>query len=412
MFDNGFMDATLARLEREVLSDPDDPRLLVAFSQLHERSGSGDLGLFEELVELRPGRLDVLRAFEAAAARVGWTDDDGETLDRRIDAALGAEARGPEADRAIALGPRIVPGLLRAVVTPCETGAESEFDDCVARRLAAIRLLTRLKGSAVAAVPRLLEVCASARSRLRLETLIALQSIVTREALPELIRSLERRPEGSKIAAATVLGWLGERAGPARRVLESWRRAGSAELRLAVGEALQRIDGLPPCAELIGRLTAADVVDRRLAARALEQCEGLDREAVPSLVRALEDEDAEVRRAAAGALGEIGPAAAPAAESLAAMLREPIELNRRCALEALRELGPGAVVAVSPLLELLAEGQPRLSCAAAEAVAAIGPAARPWLPVIEALTRHECEFIRRAAERARRGVVGRGRAAG
>ena len=97
---------------------------------------------------------------------------------------------------------------------------------------------------------------------------------------------------------------------------------------------------------------------------------------------------------------------------LAAMLREPIELNRRCALEALRELGPGAVVAVSPLLELLAEGQPRLSCAAAEAVAAIGPAARPWLPVIEALTRHECEFIRRAAERARRGVVGRGRAAG
>ena len=63
---------------------------------------------------------------------------------------------------------------------------------------------------------------------------------------------------------------------------------------------------------------------------------------VPSMIRALRDDDSTVRRAAARALGRIGPAACSALPYLCCASGDPDESVRRSVLEAMARIDPRA----------------------------------------------------------------------
>jgi CubicO group peptidase (beta-lactamase class C family) len=102
-------------------------------------------------------------------------------------------------------------------------------------------------------------------------------------------------------------------------------------------------------------------------------------EAVPSLVRALEDQHAIVRAGAALALGKIGPNAKGAVPSLMNLLKDKSPAVREKAAGALGEIGPGASQAVDPLVQRLSDEDPFVNGMAAEALGKIGLDAVPAL---------------------------------
>src|SRR5437660_755236 len=83
--------------------------------------------------------------------------------------------------------------------------------------------------------------------------------------------------------------------------------------------------------------------------KALHRIGPAARDAVPALVEALADGDAELRSRAAGLLGGVGPAAKDAVPALARALADEHEEVRVAAIVALGDLGPVAAGAVPAL---------------------------------------------------------------
>jgi HEAT repeat protein len=115
-----------------------------------------------------------------------------------------------------------------------------------------------------------------------------------------------------------------------------------------------------------------------------------DAEAVPGLLAALGDANADVREAAAAALGEIG---APAVPGLLAALRDADADVREAAAKALGEIGDAA--AVPGLLAALGDAEANVREAAAKALGQIGDAAA--VPGLLAALRDADADVRRAA---------------
>ncbi len=88
-----------------------------------------------------------------------------------------------------------------------------------------------------------------------------------------------------------------------------------------VADALARIGG-DAVPELIKTLEDPDPEVQTFAARSLAMMGPNARTAVPSLVKHLHDSDERVRRACARALGQIGPAAGAAVPELIKLLKE------------------------------------------------------------------------------------------
>jgi HEAT repeat protein len=139
-------------------------------------------------------------------------------------------------------------------------------------------------------------------------------------------------------------------------------------VRESAVEALGRIGDAEAVPGLLEALHDADADVRWAAAAALERIG--DAAAVPGLLAALGDADANVREAAAAALGEIGDAAA--VPGLLAALRDANAGVRRAAAAALGEIGDAA--AVPGLLHALRDAEARVREAAAKALGQIGDA--------------------------------------
>jgi HEAT repeat protein len=132
-------------------------------------------------------------------------------------------------------------------------------------------------------------------------------------AVPALIAALDDPNEQVRLGAATVLGIQAAQAEDAIGPLEKRLRDPSADVRTAAGDALKWIrDGLARVHQEVAaesdRLGSADVWERVLAATNLGSYGSLARSALPQLLKALADQDAEVRRQSALALGKIGEA--------------------------------------------------------------------------------------------------------
>lgn len=110
-------------------------------------------------------------------------------------------------------------------------------------------------------------------------------------------------------------------------------------------------------------------MDRLRAAKDLGRLGWLARDAMPALVRALDDEEAKVRETAAHAIGGMGP---EALEALVLMLGHPDKYVRRHAVWALGKLGPLARPALPDLCQSLKDADPRTASGAAQALGNLG----------------------------------------
>ena len=142
------------------------------------------------------------------------------------------------------------------------------------------------------------------------------------------------------------------------------RRAAAYALGEMGGAAVEALPQLmkaleDPCAEEIVRKSAAD---------ALGKMGGAAVEALPQLVKALEDQDKMVRRAAAYAFGEMGGAAVEALPQLLKALEDKEEMVRSAAAFALGNMGPAAVEALPQLVKALEDQNEVVCFAAADAL--------------------------------------------
>ncbi|NMO20368.1 hypothetical protein HPC49_36810 [Pyxidicoccus fallax] len=168
--------------------------------------------------------------------------------------------------------------------------------------------------------------------------------------------------------AADLFSFLGTAAHPAAEELlrlvedEDFATRYSALLSLAnLGPAFPA--SLPRALALL-----ESDADDSVRAAALEVCARFGLEALPALVRALDDSG--LRARAAKAIGDLGPAAAPLAlDALITRLdAPPLEVP-----EALGRLGPSALAATEPLARLVVhERDTQVRCAAGEALRALG----------------------------------------
>jgi HEAT repeat protein len=191
--------------------------------------------------------------------------------------------------------------------------------------------------------------------------------------VPRLLQVLRGRQVGYSVRESAVEA-LG-RIGDAEAVpgLLEALHDADADVRWAAAAALERIGDAAAVPGLLEALHDADADVRWAAAAALERIG--DAAAVPGLLAALRDANAGVRRAAAEMLGQIGDAAA--VPGLLHALRDAEARVREAAAKALGQIGDAT--AVPGLLHALGDTAWLVRAAAAEALGRIGAPAVPGL---------------------------------
>ena len=121
--------------------------------------------------------------------------------------------------------------------------------------------------------------------------------------------------------------------------------------------------------------------------------------AVPTLIRALESDDAKARRHAAASLARLGAQAKPAVEALLKLAQPDRKLNdRTTAVGALVEISPAAAHGLIPrYTEALRHDDPRTRYEAAMVLAELGPVGKAAIPALAIAARDSNDLIRRWA---------------
>lgn len=175
---------------------------------------------------------------------------------------------------------------------------------------------------------------------------------------------------------------------------------GKAMVPLLVRKLGGGFEGVPGTAVAARNSRQRDV--REFAATALGKIGADAVEAVPALIKALENEDGWVRLAVVRALGNIGPVAKDAVPPLLNVVREG-EAGMMC--EASESLGKIGAPAVPALAKALDDERWWVGHWAARALARVGPGAEPAIPsLLKALRGHQ--FLHEPAGRAL-GNIGR-----
>jgi HEAT repeat protein len=197
-------------------------------------------------------------------------------------------------------------------------------------------------------------------------------------ALPLVIGFGQDSSPHVQAAAVEVLDAARERAVPA---LEQSLTHPDVRRRRFAANSLGRMG--PAAARAVGGLSRAAVEDpdAEVRKRAIAVLGGntqevepkpfFDEAVVPTLVRALDDAEAENRLAAAEALCPFGARAAGATRALAEKLNDPSAGVRRQAADTLEHIGPEAHEAIPALTRALADSDPGVRREAEEALDSI-----------------------------------------
>ncbi len=173
-----------------------------------------------------------------------------------------------------------------------------------------------------------------------------------RQRIVLLTANLRSPDADDRIRAIEVLGEIGMKAKEAVPVLITALKDQDADVRGSAAYALGEI-GKEAVPTLIAALEDQEVFARSSAAYALGKIGKEAKEAVPALIKALEDQDANVRSSAVRALGEIVPGAKEAVLPLIGTLEDQDANVRSSAVRALGKIGPGAKEAVPALIAAL-----------------------------------------------------------
>ncbi len=208
------------------------------------------------------------------------------------------------------------------------------------------------------------------------------------EALPTVTKALAGEPE-TAVAAAEILDAAADVRGvalknanvdplpallDARDALTKNLSAKNVRVRLTAVYVLEDLgsEAAPASAVLAKALVEdADPFVRWGAARALGKMTAAETDAIPALVKALEDKNDDVRQTAPIALARFGPAAKPAVSGLAAAVKRNDGL-RLGALKALAAIGKGAAPAAGEAAAALVDPDAEVRIAAAGALAHMG----------------------------------------
>jgi HEAT repeat protein len=328
----------------------------------------------------------------AVSALIRALEDQDEDVQRAATESIGRTGAGAR---------DAVPPLEIAVRALRGTSNDQKKSESV--RLAAAMSLIRIGNSDREAIRALHELCKSGKTHEIRGT--ALSGLIAARHVPALVALIrhggeELRHSGAQGPAlywdASGFPWYGE------------------ELRRSAAEGLGKV-GAPAVAALSALVKdATENRDARCyAAFALGNIGHVGKDAVPALINALKDQDANVRWSAAAALGKIGPAAEDAVPALSDALKDQNGSVRSSAAAALGTIGPAAkdtVLALNdavndkytnatgaldailrstsvPELVTFLRGREYAGCRhlraeAAEALGRIGPAARAAVPAL------------------------------
>jgi HEAT repeat protein len=278
-------------------------------------------------------------------------------------------------DALVGMGPNAVPALIQALDD--DSGGIRMRAAAALRRLgpqaqpAASALARALKrdnredvrryaAQALGAVsselhPELIDAVKDESPRVRLQAIegLAVFGPAAREAIPALADAMKDRDGNIINAAAITLAKIGKEAVP---VLTGYSKDKDQRVREAATAALGRIEDKNPYSlagkagndfvaavnAIVGGLESDDkwLQSKAVAAlRAAPNAGVMARQAVPALIRLLQDDDPNVRDGAAEALGNIGPWAKAALEPLQAQAgKGPKPISGDIVREALRKI--------------------------------------------------------------------------
>lgn len=247
-----------------------------------------------------------------------------------------------------------------------------------ARSMAA-RSLGKMKPKAVEAVMALAEALKDEDGDVRMESAEALGEIGpdSRAAIPSLINAMGDESEGVRGTAVDALKKIGPECVP--QLIEAFGNKNSSVAAISI-DALRKFgpDARPAIPHLTRLLLQYENEDiRTRAARALG---AIGPDAIPSLLKALKDGNAEVRGCAAAGFYEMGANGEEAVPELAAALHDSNAEVRTRIAEALEKIGPAAKAAIPSLVEALKDDNKQVRGSAAQALKKIGPEARVAIP--------------------------------
>ncbi len=253
------------------------------------------------------------------------------------------------------------------------------------RQLEIVETLGRI---GVKAVPQLAAILRSEEPELRRAAARAIEEIgpEAADAVPALIGLLGDEDEQACSSASRALGLIGSPAIPA--LTEALRDPNPAIRGGAAGVFGWRdwIDDKAklPVPTLLEAMQDEDAQVRVQIAYSLAGCVQADGDQVlVALIDALDDLNTEVRRAAVVSLGQLGERAAPAVPKLRRLLDDSSPDDWWDLLPIIAEIGPGAADLVPDLVGLLDETHFR-RYSAARALGEIGPAAEEAVPALVA----------------------------
>jgi HEAT repeat protein len=213
------------------------------------------------------------------------------------------------------------------------------------------------------------------------ESRVAFQALqkIGKPAVPALVQLLKDPDEVNRNAAAAILTQLGAEAKPAQAALREALKDRSSAVRFSAATGLFAIDGsaegLPAATEA---LQGNSVKNRRLAAIFLGLLGRQARPAVPALLAALKDDDAEVRGAAAVALWRVDQSEA----GLPVLLGDLKNPDKAIHVKAASYLGLIGEPAVPTLLQALEAKESHARLHAILALGHIGPKAKAAIPTL------------------------------
>jgi HEAT repeat protein len=279
------------------------------------------------------------------------------------------EVRARAADQLGDFGPKAataVPSLLTAL-----------NDTSPRVRGAVIHALGKIGPAARAAIPAVVAALEDPKSECRCEVPDAIQGLGG-EAIPYLLRSIDKNPPYVRAGAITALGKLGPKASASLPKIRPAFNDRDRDVRSAAAVALIRIQGKEAVADVSDVLLRES--DPIVTLRLVDLFSNLGRDArgaVPALIATMKregDEFVESRVGASFALSRIGePALAPLAKVYRDTKLPPT--IRATALESVRYMGSDAKAAVPDLVATLRDADEKIRGYAAEALGAIGPGA-------------------------------------
>jgi len=172
-------------------------------------------------------------------------------------------------------------------------------------------------------------------------------------AVPHLIKVLSEGDSIMRRNAAVILGSIGPKAKDAIPALERGLRDKDKAFCWTVKQALRKIHQTS-FHDLVDSLDNKDVIVRINAAQELGDMGEKAADAVPALIKCLDDDKAEVRKNAAYALAKIGKPAVPA---LLDVLKHKDPTIRKNTVFTLGEMGADAKDALAALTELYENDQ-------------------------------------------------------